>query len=50
MNDQLMLNNSSFEVGTAQSRSRSFAKTGALSQQNSRDVILGAKKSKNTAV
>ena len=43
MNDQLMLNNSSFEVGN-QSRSRSFAKTGGLSQQNSRDVIVGSKK------
>ena len=43
MNDQLMLNNSSFEVGN-QARSRSFAKTGALSQQNSRDVIMGVKK------
>jgi len=31
MNDQLMLNNSSFEVVNAQSRSRSFAKTNALS-------------------
>ena len=44
MNDQLMLNNSSFEVNAAQSRSRSFAKTGALSSQNSREVILATKK------
>ena len=44
MNDQLMLNNSSLEVGTSQSRSRSFAKTGGLSQQNSRDVIVSNKK------
>ena len=41
MNDQSILNNNSFEVGT---RSRSFAKTGGLSQQNSRDVIVGNKK------
>ena len=45
MNDQLMLNNSSFEVvNAAQSRSRSFAKTGALSSQNSREVIMASKK------
>jgi len=43
MNDQLMLNNSSFELGT-QSRSRTFAKTGALSQQNSREAIPAQKK------
>ena len=45
LNEQLILNNSSFEVNANQSRSRSFAKTGALSsQQNSRDVIMAPKK------
>ena len=42
-----MLNNSSFEMVNAQTRSRSFAKTNALSQQNSRDVIVGGVKKKN---
>ena len=40
MNDNSILNNNSFEVA----RSRSFAKTGGLSQQNSRDVIVVSKK------
>lgn len=42
MNEQLLMkNNSSFEVSAG--RSRSYVK-GNLSQQNSRDVIIGSKK------
>jgi hypothetical protein len=49
MNDNLMLQNSSFETsGIVGNRSRSFAKTGALTQQNSRDVIVGTKQKKQT--
>ena len=44
LNEQLILNNSSFEVNANQSRSRSFAKTGGLTNQNSRDVIMAPKK------
>ena len=45
MNEQLLIKNSSFEVSTG--RSRSYVK-GNLSQQNSRDVIIGSKKKGGT--
>ena len=50
MNENLILQNTSFETsGITASRSRSFAKTGGLTKQNSRDVIVGTGKKKQTA-